>query len=70
MYAFVVNAISFINLYAGPIALQNIKNNYVYVFVGWDFIEAILWYFFCIETQGEAQEFSKTQSVPSERLAY
>lgn len=56
MYAFTVNAISFINLYATPIALGNIKNNYIYVFVGWDFIEALLWYLFAVETQGRTLE--------------
>ncbi|KAF8761349.1 General substrate transporter [Rhizoctonia solani] len=48
MYAFVVGAISFINLYAGPIALENIKHNYIFIFVGWDLIEATLWYFLCL----------------------
>ena len=42
----IVSAMGFINQFAGPYALQNIKNNYMYVFVGWDFIESILWYFF------------------------
>jgi hypothetical protein len=42
----IVSAIGFINQFAGPIALGNIKNNYMYVFVGWDAIESLLWYFF------------------------
>jgi sugar porter (SP) family MFS transporter len=43
---FIVNGIGFINLFAGPIALKNIQYRYIYVFVAWDVIEAILWYFF------------------------
>lgn len=46
MYGLVVNIFGFINLYAGPIALANIKYNYVWIFVGWDFVEALLWYLF------------------------
>lgn len=45
MYGLVVNLFSFINLYATPIGLANIKSNFVYVFVGWDVVEATLWYF-------------------------
>ncbi|KAG8743615.1 hypothetical protein FRC10_011678 [Ceratobasidium sp. 414] len=56
MYAFVVNCISFINLYAGPIALQNITHNYIFIFVGWDLVESALWYFFCVETVGRTLE--------------
>jgi hypothetical protein len=41
-----VSAVGFINQFAGPIALGNIKNNYMYVFVGWDAIETVLWYLF------------------------
>lgn len=41
-----VSAVGFINQFAGPYALKNIQNNYMYIFVGWDFIESILWYFF------------------------
>ena len=45
MYGLVVNVFGFINLYAGPIALANIKYKYIYVFVGWDLVETVLWYF-------------------------
>jgi len=51
-----VSAIGFINQFAGPIALQNIKNNYMYVFVGWDAFESVMWYFFCVESQGRTLE--------------
>lgn len=45
----IVSAIGFINQFAGPIALGNIQYRYIYVFVGWDVIESILWYFFWYE---------------------
>ena len=44
--AMIVNAIGFINQFAGPIALGNIKYRYIYVFVGWDCFEALMWYLF------------------------
>jgi len=43
---FIVNAVGFINQFAGPIGLKNIKHRYIFVFVGWDVIEAIAWYLF------------------------
>ncbi|WWC85604.1 uncharacterized protein L201_000468 [Kwoniella dendrophila CBS 6074] len=52
----IVNAIGFINQFAGPIALNNIKYKYIYIFVGWDVVESILWYFFCVESQGRTIE--------------
>lgn len=42
----IVSAMGFINQFAGPIALYNIQYRYIYVFVGWDVIESIIWYFF------------------------
>ncbi|PVF95285.1 general substrate transporter [Serendipita vermifera] len=56
MYGVFVSLVSFINLYAGPIALKNIAYRYVFIFVGWDIIESILWYFLCVETVGRTLE--------------
>lgn len=42
----IVNAVGFINQFAGPIALGNIGYKYIYIFVGWDIVEAGLWYLF------------------------
>jgi len=42
----IVNGIGFINQFAGPIALKNIGYKYIFVFVGWDIIESLMWYFF------------------------
>lgn len=44
--AVLVSAVSFINSFAGPIALGNIQYRYIYVFVGWDVFEALMWYLF------------------------
>ncbi|KAI1472957.1 general substrate transporter [Daldinia caldariorum] len=52
----IVYAMGFINQFAGPIALGNIQYRYIYVFVGWDIIEAVLWYFFGVESQGRTLE--------------
>ena len=43
---FIVNAMGFINQFAGPIALDNIGYKYIFVFVGWDLVETLLWYLF------------------------
>ena len=74
MYGVVVNAFGFINQFAGPIALKNIQENYVYVstvtssrltrpnnpllqiFVGWDIVESVIWYFLAVETVGRSLE--------------
>ncbi|CAK7199150.1 hypothetical protein SEUCBS139899_001822 [Sporothrix eucalyptigena] len=52
----IVNAMGFINQFAGPIALGNIRYKYIYIFVGWDIIEAGMWYFFGVESQGRTLE--------------
>jgi len=56
MYGVVVSLFGFINTFAGPIALQNIKYNYVFIFVGWDIVEAALWYLLAVETNGRSLE--------------
>lgn len=53
---FLNNAASFVNAYAGPVALAKMKQNYIWVFVGWDVVEATLWYFFLVESQGRTLE--------------
>ena len=42
----IVNAIGFINQFAGPIALKNIGYKYIFVFVAWDCFESLMWYLF------------------------
>ncbi|ROW15192.1 hypothetical protein VPNG_02982 [Cytospora leucostoma] len=56
----IVGLFGFINQFAGPIALGNIKYKYIFIFVGWDLVEAVLWYFFgspySVESQGRTLE--------------
>ncbi|KAI1175882.1 putative MFS lactose permease [Nemania sp. FL0916] len=54
--AVLVNIIGFINQFAGPIALHNIGYKYIFVFVGWDLVETVAWYFFGVESQGRTLE--------------
>lgn len=42
----IVGLFGFINQFAGPIAIHNIGTNYIWVFVVWDMIESVCWYFF------------------------
>ncbi|KAJ5620469.1 hypothetical protein N7510_004453 [Penicillium lagena] len=53
---FLVNATGFISQFATPIGLGNISTNYFWIFVGWDLIESVIWYFFCVESQGRTLE--------------
>ncbi|KAI1416423.1 general substrate transporter [Hypoxylon sp. FL1857] len=52
----IVYAMGFINQFAGPIALGNIQYRYIYVFVGWDIVETVMWYLFGVESQGRTLE--------------
>ncbi|KAH8885450.1 lactose permease, variant [Thozetella sp. PMI_491] len=52
----IVSAIGFINQFATPIALDNIKYRFIYIFVAWDIFESIMWYFFGVESQGRTLE--------------
>ena len=45
-YGFLTGCLGFINQFCTPIANKTIGLNYIWVFVGWDTIEGILWYFF------------------------
>lgn len=53
---FMVSGIGFVNLFAGPIGLHNLGYKYIYVFVGWDVFEAIMWYLFAVESCGRTLE--------------
>ncbi|KAI3320185.1 lactose permease [Xylariaceae sp. AK1471] len=54
--AVIVNIVNFINQFAGPIALHNIGYKYIFVFVGWDLVETVSWFFFGVESQGRTLE--------------
>jgi len=56
MYGVFVSLVSFINTFATPIGLKNIQYNFVFIFVGWDIVESVVWYFFCVETVGRTLE--------------
>lgn len=43
---FMVSSISFISHFASPIGLDTISTNYFWIFVGWDLLEVVFWYFF------------------------
>ncbi|GFZ44930.1 hypothetical protein JCM24511_02656 [Saitozyma sp. JCM 24511] len=52
----VSGCMGFINTFAGPIGLANIGYRYVWVFVGWDTFEGLMWYLFGVESQGKTLE--------------
>jgi hypothetical protein len=43
---FIVGGMGFINTFCTPIANKSIGYKYIYIFVGWDILESIIWYFF------------------------
>lgn len=43
---FIVGGMGFINTFCTPIANGTIGYKYIYIFVGWDLIEAFLWWLF------------------------
>ncbi|OBT50257.1 hypothetical protein VE04_09415 [Pseudogymnoascus sp. 24MN13] len=55
-YGFLTGCLGFINTFCTPIANKTIGLNYIWVFVGWDCIETVCWYFFGIEAQGRTLE--------------
>ncbi|CEN60702.1 hypothetical protein ASPCAL03137 [Aspergillus calidoustus] len=55
-YGFLTGCFGFINTYCTPEAYDSISYNYIWVFVGWDCIETLCWYFFGVEAQGRTLE--------------
>ena len=53
-YGFLTGCLGFINTFCTPIATKNIGLNYIWVFVGWDCVETVCWYFF-----GYVKQFSR-----------
>ena len=56
MHGVIAGLLSFLNNFATPVALNNIKYNYIFVFVAWDVFVSIIWYFFAVETMGRTLE--------------
>lgn len=52
LYAFAVSCASFVNTYAGPIALGRITWKYYIVYIAWDLFECIVIFFCAVETKG------------------
>ncbi|KAG6850900.1 hypothetical protein H0H93_006726 [Arthromyces matolae] len=56
LYAFAVSCASFVNTYAGPIALGRITWKYYIVYIAWDLFECFIIYFCAVETKGRTLE--------------
>ena len=56
MHSVITGLLTFVNTFATPVALSTIKYNYIFVFVAWDFLVSIIWYFFAVETMGHTLE--------------
>lgn len=55
-YGLLCACLGFINTFCTPIANGTIQFNYIWVFVGWDLVEALLWYLLGVEMQGRTLE--------------
>lgn len=64
----IVSLFGFINTYAGPIALERMKNRYIFVFVVWDLIETAIWWFCGVETVGRTIEEYVERLAPASRF--
>ncbi|TFK43784.1 general substrate transporter [Crucibulum laeve] len=56
VYAFAVSCASFVNTYAGPIALGRIQWRYYIVYIVWDLIECVVIWLCAVETKGRTLE--------------
>jgi len=56
LYALFVSCASFVNTYAGPIALQRITWRYYIVYIVWDLFECVVIWFCVVETRGRTLE--------------
>lgn len=66
MKIFIIACTSFISLFSTPIAFGRIGWKYVLVFVFWDAFEAVIWYLFCVETNGYTlEELDEIFSAPN-----
>lgn len=43
---FIVGCVGFISQFCNPIANETMGYKYIYIFVGWDVFESVIWYFF------------------------
>ncbi|KAF8663434.1 hypothetical protein AX16_001004 [Volvariella volvacea WC 439] len=56
IYALAVSCASFVNTYAGPIALGTIQWKYYIVYIAWDLFECLIIWLFAVETTGRTLE--------------
>ena len=56
MHGVISGILNFVNNFATPVALKNIRYNYAFVFVAWDIFGSIIWYFLAVETVGHTLE--------------
>ncbi|KAJ7661415.1 general substrate transporter [Mycena polygramma] len=55
-YRWWVGAPRFINTFANSVGLQKLSWRYYFVFVAWDLVASVLWYFLGVETHGRTLE--------------
>lgn len=56
IYTFTMQAMGFINMFAGPVGLYNIGYKYIIIFVVFDAFESVCWYFLGVESVGRTLE--------------
>ncbi|KAJ7916244.1 general substrate transporter [Mycena leptocephala] len=56
VHILISNIAGFINTFANSVGLKNLGWKYYFVFVGWDLIASVLWYFLGVETNGRTLE--------------
>jgi len=56
IYTFTMQAMGFINMFAGPVGLFNIGYKYIIIFVVFDAFESVAWYFLGVESVGRTLE--------------
>ncbi|KAF8169045.1 general substrate transporter [Mycena galopus ATCC 62051] len=56
VHILISNIAGFINTFANSVGLQKLSWKYYFVFVAWDVIASVLWYFFGVETFGRTLE--------------
>ncbi|KAJ7650994.1 general substrate transporter [Roridomyces roridus] len=56
VHILVSNVAGFINTFANSVGLGKLGWKYYFVFVAWDLVASVLWYFLCVETKGRTLE--------------
>ncbi|KAJ7342655.1 general substrate transporter [Mycena albidolilacea] len=56
VHILISNIAGFINTFANSVGLKNLSWKYYFVFVAWDLIASVLWYFLGVETVGRTLE--------------